>query len=58
MNKVLRHAADFQWKPERSDRFVLLPALPAFAQLSDSAQKRLQVLAFKQTFSPAEQKMS
>jgi hypothetical protein len=39
--------------------FAILASLPAFAQLSDSAQKQIaEVLAFKQTFSPAEQKMS
>jgi hypothetical protein len=37
----------------------ILASFPALAQLSESAQKQIaEVLAFKQTFSPAEQKMS
>ena len=38
---------------------VILASFPALAQLSESAQKQIaEVLAFKQSFSPAEQKMS
>jgi subtilisin family serine protease len=39
--------------------FVVLISAPAFAQISASASKQIaEVLAFKKTFTPAEQKMS
>jgi hypothetical protein len=39
--------------------FLTLIAVPSYAQISDSASNQIaEVLAFKKTFSPAEQKMS
>jgi Subtilase family len=39
--------------------FVVLASAPSFAQISDSASQQIaEILAFKKTFSPAEQKMS